>query len=176
MCQEPHEPFIRLYLDPIDIYYIWASSSSLDRSTDPVKLTTWRPEHAHKLLRVASPPDARNRAAGSGAVTWRLGLFTVSQGTFPSREMMNINLTELNHILPVYSAPILLFSPNPTASHASSKHGKAQPVKIQKQDEIQRLYTVPLLTLEETSIEKGDPRGLITIVEKTSFNLDKVTF
>lgn len=158
----------KLYPDAVDIYYIW---SSREQSTNPVKLTTWRPEYAHKLLRVNSPP-----AAGQ-AITWKLGLTTVSPGTSPSRDMMNISLIQRsvnNDILPVYSAPVSI-SPS-LAPAQNSKRGKTQSVKIQKQDEIQRVYVPPALARpsDESSVEEpSSPLNLITIVEKTSFDLDK---
>ena len=91
---------------------------------------------------------------------------------------MNISLghNDLpNDILPVYSAPISFYQSLTTTSHTSSKRGKAQPVKIQKQDEIQRLYLLP--SSVNAQIEKqADPRDVVTIIEKTSFDLDKVIF
>jgi hypothetical protein len=102
---------------------------------------------------------------------------------------MNICFTEhnfLTDILPVYSAPVAWSSPPissplvPNAGKSNSKRAKSRLLNTQKQDETQRVFKLPVFTAgisQETPIENGvDPGALnpVIIVEKTSFDLDKV--
>jgi len=86
----------------------------------------------------------------------------------------------LNDILPVYSAPIS-WSPSPIATgKTAAKRGNARQPSVPKQDEIQRVFKLPIFPAEisqeapiQTAVDPG-PLNPITIVEKTCFDLDKV--
>jgi hypothetical protein len=113
-------------------------------------------------------------------------LFTLSPDNIqPSTDICFTGRNLVTDILPVYSAPIAWSHPPissavvPTAGR-SSKRLKAKPINTQKQDEIQRVFRLPVFSAgisQETPVEnRSDPEALnpVIIVEKTSFDLDKV--
>lgn len=166
------------YPHPIDVYFTW-TTPEFRHFTEPKKLTTYRPENAHKL--VAAPVPVLHQTENT---PWIIGLFTLADGGdnddecyrddgIPHPSAMYIRLADsrsLTRILPVFSSPITFTT--------KSRNNKSI-AKPQKQDEIQRIYTVPILDLipDEARIgtvgkDNENQRSLI-IFEKTSPDLDK---
>lgn len=188
----------RLYPHQIDLYFTWASPG-FRQFTDPIKLTTWRQEIAHKLMSASGPPSLHQHhqhqhqyhAHNQAAITWSLGLFACPAGTtIPTASATFINLTDLSssltNVLPVFSAPIE-FSPLPSSSSSrgqsrsaanynKSRASISSASNSKKQDEIQRVYLLPSALEDKLQGQAISPgwRSVI-ITEKTSPDLDKVS-
>ncbi|KAG8834265.1 hypothetical protein FRC17_009274 [Serendipita sp. 399] len=141
-------------------------------TTEPVKLTTYRPENAHKLLTVPVPNGRHH--GDIHAVTWSLGLHVRRKGV----STLSIPLGDLrclDEILPVYSAPITLVRA-PVQHRKPKKDARLRGGS--KLDEICRVFRLPAsVATPLSSIQTDDPDGAswrsIIIAEKTSFDLDK---
>ncbi|KAG8820376.1 hypothetical protein FRC19_008927 [Serendipita sp. 401] len=163
------------YPHPVDIYYTWSSIDSTI-TTEPVKLTTYRPENIHKLLSVPVP-NAR-RHGDVHAVSWSLGLCVRRKRVLNNLSELSIPLGErggLDDILPVYSAPISLI--RSSVQHDKSSKNPRQFRGAGKLDEIRRIFLLPASVATPLSpIQTNGPAPSwrsILISEKTSFDLDK---
>lgn len=173
----------RLYPDTIDIYYQW-TAVDFEPVSEPMKLTTWRPENAHKIVAVRCPASHQQV---------RLGLFTVSE-EMPrvlqapqTSSNLSINVSDhykLAGVLPVCSAPILIVPGSGKYHMHPPSGGSKSKVNVKKQDEICRIFTSPVHLLSAGQLSAGDAVSAtlggrdsnrrIIITEKTSFDLDKV--
>lgn len=131
-----------------DIFYSWSSvgssqSETYPSITTPQKLTTLRSSN-FKEFSVPLPPRARD------GQSYRLVLTTRQHGRSHIMNLASRGVGEKP--FPVMSMPILLSS-------------RARPGNAEKQQEIERVYRVPL---------QSEKDGFLTIREQTSFDLDKV--
>ncbi|RPD52647.1 hypothetical protein L226DRAFT_460788 [Lentinus tigrinus ALCF2SS1-7] len=130
-----------------EIYYSWSlvssnSSEPYPSITIPQKLTTWRSNN-FKEFSVPLPPRARD------GQSYRLVLTTRQHGR---SHILNLASRDIGlKPFPVMSMPILFSS-------------RARPGNLEKQQQIERVYRVPL---------QPERDGFLTIREQTSFDLDK---
>ncbi|KAH9921687.1 putative methyltransferase-domain-containing protein [Epithele typhae] len=133
-----------------ELYYAWSlAGPSLDSGAEPYpslaapqKLTTWRAGN-YKELPVPFPPRAHD------GQSYRLLLTTRPH---PRAHIINLAARDVgSRPMPVMSMPIRL-------------DGRARPGQAEKQQEIERVYRVPL---------GPDKDGFLKIREQTSYDLDK---
>ncbi|KZT07420.1 uncharacterized protein LAESUDRAFT_742889 [Laetiporus sulphureus 93-53] len=138
-----------------EIFYSWSykqpgeKTDSLPIITKPQKLTIWRESNAYKEIPVPLPPGVRE-----GRLC-RLILTAHARGDPHVVDLASLSLGE--RPFPVLSMPI----------HFSSRSYKGKPGagSTGKQEQIERLYRIPL--------GGGDGQAFITVTEQTSFDLDK---
>ncbi|KAF8517898.1 putative methyltransferase-domain-containing protein [Hysterangium stoloniferum] len=138
--------------DTLDIFYTWCPSltdvASPSAASTARKLTTWRTSSMYKNIPINLPPMAK-----SGQL-WRLALSCPNP---QANDNFVINLASENfgkRPLPVISMPVRLEPLNKSNN-------------IGKQEQIERLYSVPLN-------HDGEQRNVVLCIrEQTSFDLDK---
>lgn len=142
-----------LFPEVQDIYYAWsptqshASTSTIPTIiTKPTKLTTWRIGNAYREVRIPPPQGVKDGQA------YRLVLTSQAQG-FP--HIVNLGGPSIgSRPFPVISMPIVFSSPNKLQAAG-------------KQEQVERIYRI------STGSEQ---QAFLAIMEKTSFDLDKVSW